>query len=419
MTDQRLPEIQAALEESPVYLGPGTGGWLGEAEATELARIIDEADLPLRIVLVLPGEGIHSADDLLVRLHDAGAPDALYVGVNNVWERDPGGTLAFGSDQLNLAVKQWGEVAGSGDLVRSVETFLSYGEGPGDSFDFGPGLVTLAERLTAGDVEGIEADGREGLQLSLEASEAEREETGSGTGSTGATTPDRSPGSGDEPELGAGMIVVALAIIVVAAVVISRRRAAQARAAAPFTLPDSAVDRIRDAEAGAVRQRAATAITRLGEAIDTTAMRGAADSVWQAALDHYEAAGRLLPADQEAAVHLLDAVGALVLAERGEEALAAARSGSPFRPTTRCFLNPLHGTGSGERPMSHGRFQVTGPLCRDCRRHLDAGRRPDILDVMYRGRPEHYFETGREPWASTGFGALEPDLITRLRRRSR
>ena len=45
-----------------------------------------------------------------------------------------------------------------------------------------------------------------------------------------------------------------------------------------------------------------------------------------------------------------------------------------------------------------------------------AGRRPDVLDVVVRGTPHHYFETDREPWASTGFGALEPDLVTRLHR---
>ena len=41
------------------------------------------------------------------------------------------------------------------------------------------------------------------------------------------------------------------------------------------------------------------------------------------------------------------------------------------------------------------------------------------LDVVVDGRPEHYFETDREPWASTGFGALEPDLVRRLHRGGR
>ena len=41
----------------------------------------------------------------------------------------------------------------------------------------------------------------------------------------------------------------------------------------------------------------------------------------------------------------------------------------------------------------------------------------DILDVVRDGTPVHYFETDAEPWASTGYGALEPDLVERLHRR--
>ena len=54
-------------------------------------------------------------------------------------------------------------------------------------------------------------------------------------------------------------------------------------------------------------------------------------------------------------------------------------------------------------------------MCATCRKDLAAGRRPDILDVVRDGVPVHYFATDAEPWASTGYGALEPDLLTALR----
>lgn len=47
----------------------------------------------------------------------------------------------------------------------------------------------------------------------------------------------------------------------------------------------------------------------------------------------------------------------------------------------------------------------------------EEGPGPDILDVARRGKPVHYFETDSEPWASTGYGSLEGDLIKKLQTR--
>jgi hypothetical protein len=64
-----------------------------------------------------------------------------------------------------------------------------------------------------------------------------------------------------------------------------------------------------------------------------------------------------------------------------------------------------------------GGERVRAPLCRRCVADLGKGRRPDILDVLRRGEPVHYFDTDARPWAATGYGALQPDLVRELHRR--
>ena len=56
------------------------------------------------------------------------------------------------------------------------------------------------------------------------------------------------------------------------------------------------------------------------------------------------------------------------------------------------------------------------PLCKACRTDLAAGRAPDTLGVVRGGEPQHYFDTAAEPWVSTGYGSLHPDLVARLHR---
>jgi hypothetical protein len=109
-------------------------------------------------------------------------------------------------------------------------------------------------------------------------------------------------------------------------------------------------------------------------------------------------------------------VGAIVLAERGDAALTAL-AGREFEPTTPCFLDPLHGEATTEGSIEVDGDRIAVPLCKACRAELRRKRRPDILDVVRDGKPVHYFETDDEPWASTGYGALSPDLVERLHRR--
>ena len=409
MGDEDITDIVEALDRTDVYVGEGASTWIEPQDRARVQQTIDRADLPVKVVLVVPPDdgGIHAGEDLLVRLHDAGAPDGLYLGVNNVLEVDEDGpSYPWTEDrEFHLAVKQWGAIEGRTDLTWGVDLLLSNGGGDGEPYELGPGLVEVTELLAEGDVDTIEARGSEGLGAAVEQS--------SGSGSADGDGP---------PLLGVGALVLAAAAVVL---VVRRRRRTAARRPRQrsgqrgFTLPDSVLDRVREAEADSLRSRGRRAVTELGEHIDAAEMSASSSSAavaaWQATLDHYEAASRLLPAETRHPVAVLDAVGALVLAQRGEEALAAARAGRAFVPRPLCFLNPLHGRGSRSELIKHGDFRATAPLCAGCRRDLRARRRPDILTVRVDGHAAHYFETGHEPWASTGYGALDADLIGRLR----
>ena len=417
-----LGPIVRALESSTVYLGPGTKSWLTPAQIREIEAAVSKGHLPVKVVLAQPADtsSIKSGDDLLVRLHDAGAPDGLYVGIDNVWHLRSGDKLYqpyLGSgtniDQLNLALQQWGDVAGEDDLTDTVDRYLSYGD-DGNPLPFGDGLVQVVQHLAKGEVDTLARVGEDGLTASL----AKHRSTTS-TGSTGSAGSPNGNGGAATPWIIGGGVVLLLAAGAVGLRRLGRR--SSRRPGGAFVLPDSVLDRVREAEAAETRRRARADVVALGERIDATDLDAHASELaatsWQTALDHYDAAARLMPSDATAEVDLLDAVGAIVLAQRGDGALTAALASKAYVPTTPCFLNPLHGNGDRTQLVEHGGVRVKAPLCRRCRADLKAHRRPDILTVVVRGKPEHYFETGREPWASTGFGALEPDLVGRLQGR--
>lgn len=424
-----LGPILHALRTSSVYVGPGTDSWITPAQVRAIDAAVAKSHLPFKVVLVRPPEdvGISSGDDLLARLHDAGAPDGLYIGVDNVWDvgADGPGNPYAGRQELNLALQQWGTVDGSADLTDTVDGFLDYGR-QGSPLPLGNGLVQVAQHLAAGDTETLEQLGDDGLDRALQRDASSSASSSASSPSSGSARD--GDGSSATPWVVGGGIVLLLAV---AAVAVRRMRGLSPRGRSrTFVLPDSALERIREAEASDVRRRADAAVVALGERIDHAELDpnapAPAAAAWQAALDHYDAAGRLVPGDPDDAndpdreadggdgPELLDTVGAIVLARRGDEALTAALAGRGFTPSVPCFLNPLHDRSAGDQSVEHAGRRVKAPLCARCRADLKAGRRPDILTVMVKGRPVHYFETDREPWASTGYGALDADLLGRL-----
>ncbi|WP_110180788.1 DUF6676 family protein [Nocardioides solisilvae] len=417
--------IVADLREDGVHVAPGAQDWVPAEQLDAISAQARESGIPLHVVLVPPeGGGTSRGDDLLFRVHDAGGPDGLYVGLNAAYQPGPGEKTAgdpvlVDGSRVFLSVQQWGDVAERGEITSDVEDVLSWGnaEGgvPDSGFPLGDGLQLVLASLADGTFEQEVRDAQQARSDWLEVRSEERQDQ-EGTGVAGWI-----PFADDEN--GVGDVVGVLLLGAVALALLGRfRRRRRERLAAPqtFVLPRSVLERVRAAGDAELVRRARQDVLALGEAIDATEMSPAGAgsggaAAWAAALDHYEAAGRVLPADSaDAAVDPLDAVGAVVLATRGLEALAAAERGSAFEPSTPCFLNPLHGTATVDRTLEADGRTVEAPICRACRADLEAGRRPDTLDVVVDGTPRHYFETDREPWALTGFGALEPDLVRRL-----
>lgn len=396
--DQLLVSIQAALDATGVYVAPALGVQVGAEQLARVEAAVARSPEPV-FVVVYPFSYDDAfggnPGDLLSRLHDASGRDGLYVANEAVL---PG-------SEVGLEARAWDAGVGT-----SADPYAVAAVGrESDPDDLGAQLVTVTEAV---------ADGTLTEQYdALPGVVASRGDSGTGTGASG------DDGGSATPYVVSGGVLLALVL----AVVLSRRRPkprpqAQPRAQVPlFTLPTSVLERAREAHDLQLTRRAHREVLSLGESIDAAEISaGDPPQAWQSALDHYEAARRILgdPADagEGDGVDVLDVVGAIVMADRGRTALAAALRGDGFEPVVTCFLDPLHGPGTSEGSIQRDGDQVRVPLCVRCRAALKAGRRPDILDVVREGRAVHYFETDAEPWASTGYGALSPDLVERLQR---
>ena len=234
--------------------------------------------------------------------------------------------------------------------------------------------------------------------------------TSSGTSSSGSSSASDAEDSGGGNAVGVGAVVgVVVALAAVAAV--WRVRRARRRT---FSLPASVIAHVREAHDDRLEEQARAEVLALGEAIDAEDVDPSDEPVaWQAALDHYDGAKRVLSRGG-GEPEVLDVVGAIVLARRGTRALADANAGREFIPAPLCYLNPLHAAPRGSSKVETGGRRVEVPLCAACQKDLQGGRAPDVLDVERRGRAVHYFDTDAEPWASTGYGTLKPDLVERL-----
>lgn len=236
----------------------------------------------------------------------------------------------------------------------------------------------------------------------------------SGTSSSGDSDGGMSPG------VVTGIVVGVLAVVAI--VVAARRRRARSRAvaptptAAPFTLPTSVLSTVRAAEDQRTETRAQADVLALGEAIDQAELdprRRKSLAAWQATLDHYDVARRILDRDHTTA----DAVGAIVLARRGRSALASAVAGRGWRPSPSCYFNPLHEGKTAVVLWQDGAKGVKVPACPRCASAVRAGTEPDdVLDFVAHGRPTHYFKLDLGAWSRTGYGALDVDLLGRLLR---
>ncbi|MFW6774641.1 hypothetical protein ACOACO_10180 [Nocardioides sp. CPCC 205120] len=419
MAEDDLDEIIAALETTGLYVHRSAASRL---EPHEQAVIVDnltalrEAGAPVFVVvedLSESGRFERNMDNLLALVHDEADQeglylDGLYLGTSYFYE--PAYVEENGGPEYTLAERAWNPSEQLPDAYDALDVHVVEPE-------LGPALVRLTEALAA-HVSGGPADMAVWDDFQQEVRETREE-------SYARTSGD---GGGDGDGLGAGATTGILLGVVVLVVLVARalrggRSSGSGTSAGTtrngaFVLPPSALDLVRSARDAGVVTRGRDALLALGEAVDEAELTPKGDATsWQAALDHYDAARRVLrPEERADDVPLLDGVGGLVLAERGRAALAAALRGRAYRPSPPCLLNPLHGPGENVRDVEVAGERLHAPLCNRCRRDLKRGARPEILDVMVDGRPRHYFESGIEPWASTGFGALQPDLVGAVHR---
>lgn len=415
--DATLAQIAEDLGDDGVYVHPELASGVTDEQLDAIVDNLEANPVPTFVVLYPFRDGdpfSGNPQDLVARLHEEEFPEpGQYLTTDRSLQYSTSEGVSLDGRAYDVAGTTDGEMYGDAFTVLRYEDVPSVG--------------AAAERLTSLLLEPPDEV--------AEAAEEARDDYLSSSGSGGGSDGDADDGAGFD----ATGVLVAL---VVAAVVgglgwAAVRRGAGSRTSAPrgrarsFALPPSAIDRIREAHDRRLEAQAREELLALGEAVDATEIGPRHDrDAWQAALDHYDAARRVLDLDDDSDV--LDVVGALVLARRGRAALSSATSGRRWVPPVSCYLNPLHGDAAGEerltaagRDDAHGHETHDGvaprpvPVCSACRAALRGGKVPDTLDVVHRGAPAHYFETDVEPWASTGYGSLERDLVTALQRTRR
>ncbi|GAW50798.1 MULTISPECIES: hypothetical protein [unclassified Nocardioides] len=390
MSDDVIQQIQQALDQTGVYVDPTLRAAVGAHDLAAMKADVAASPTPTYVVVYPYVNGDQFGGDpaeLLTQLHDASGKDGLYLSVRDV-DYTP----------VYLESRAWGSV-GDGRAATDVAAYHH----PDDA---GAALAE-ATHLTATGTAQQAAD------------QMYDERFGDDTTSSTGSAPAAADGSGDDGGGGGSGVTVGVLIglaLAIGVVVVGWR--VRRRTRRTYSLPASVVEHVREAHDRQLEDRAQEEVLALGEAIDAAEMSpGDTADAWQAALDHYDGAGRVLRRGDDRP-DVLDVVGALVLARRERRALDAALGHRAFEPEPVCYLNPLHTGGTTVGTVESGGRQVEVPLCRACRADLRAGRAPDVLDVMRRGRPVHYFDTDAEPWASTGYGALRSDLVPRLQGRT-
>lgn len=389
--------IWAALDKDGIYVHPSMADTLTPQQLAEAKANIARSEDPIYVaVYPLREDDEFNGDpaNFAATLHDVKPEPGLYLATDTRWDR------------TELGGASWDLTAPTNDdYTVDDAAFAAKYEHPDD---LGAQIVAATEMI---------ADGTASERQDAAYKVYEKQQDQSESSTSQPSSYPSEDGSGTV--VGVSVAIAAVAVVVAGAMLWRRMKAeagALPRPTQTFTLPSSVIERVRDAHDSALVDRADRELLALGELIDETDMSGDT-AAWQAALDHYDAAKRARGDSKRPDV--LDVVGALVLVERGSAALAAATAGKTYEPQAPCYLNPLHGRATGRTRLDTPSGKVDVPLCAQCRRDLKAKRRPDILDVVRGGKPVHYFDSKVEPWASTGYGALDPDLVTQLQRTRR
>jgi hypothetical protein len=391
--DATLQAIEDELGTDGVWVAPELRNQVSPADEAKIEKAVAQATTPTYVTLVDLDSGDPltngDAEQLAGVIRDDTGRSGLYIGLD----------LQIGDDPYTLELNSFPEDYGLFYAARVAAV-----EHPDD---LAAQTLRVLDLMESGDAE----------QLYDDLTPEQRDQV-SGAGSSGSGE--------DGGGLGVGPVsaIVALVALVVAGVVLARRRRPRALSAptatgAAFTLPPAVLSTVRAAEDQRTESQAQHDALALGEAIDAAELdprRSQALPAWQAALDHYDVARRILDRDHSPA----DAVGAIVLARRGRSALAAAVRGRGWQPTPSCYFNPLHEGATRPVRWEDGRSGVRVPACAACAVDIGAGREPDdVLDFVADGSPAHYFKLDLGAWSETGYGALDTDLLGELVRTGR
>ncbi|WP_026876799.1 hypothetical protein [Jiangella gansuensis] len=368
--------IAADLADDGVHLDPSLAEAVTPAQLDDITSLVADAGHRVFVLAVPLDYGSDISSNQLAALVRRELPeDGVYF-------------VSAGSDRWRIDTTTYGV---STDNENALATSVAMDRYP---TDLGEQLVETLEIYTGGNVRQV-----------YEEQFPERQDS---------STTQSDPGEpaqilGMDAPVAAGL-GAALVAVVVLGWLLARRRSPRA----DVTLKRRALQRISSAQTREWRRRAETESAALGERIRQLEIGHGADSAaWAAALDHYQAATAVLDRSADAA----DSIGAIVLTRRGDDALDHAVAGKAWTPTVVCFFNPLHGPATTTSPWATSAGTRKVPCCADCRRDLRKRREPEILDLPTETTVVHYMDSAAEPWASTGFGALAPDLLDRLQER--
>lgn len=383
INDNTIKQIEQALQHGGLYVDPSLEKQIPVPMQVRIREAIAHQQTPVYVIAI----AIPDADP---NYH--GSADLLAGTIHS----DLGGDGTYFITKLNYDKSVGYKAFGSSDMDGFNVTYVAHQLHPDD---LGAQLLFTTQNYGK---PGIEAQANKFLAQGRTKSQSEQ-----------PAPPHH--GDGPSPALWGGGLI---ALLVIAAVVVKRRRRTQVPALSsamttnrPFALPASVLTGIAETRDRDRERTTDAEVLALGEAIGAATMGKGADEAWQAALDQYDLARRIMQRKHSPA----DTVGALVLARRGRAALEAAEAGKSWTPDPSCYFNPLHASGANTVTWRGERGTVAVPACSPCAAAIKAGTEPDdVLDFAdHRGR-KHYFDLDLGVWSQTGYGSLDVDLVTRL-----
>ncbi|MDN5854791.1 MAG: hypothetical protein L0K86_18460 [Actinomycetia bacterium] len=399
INDKTLHRIERSLGKDGVWVAPGLREQFPPRLERKIERAVDgtKPKVYALLVKVPPKHKDYQGKlDNLIRDVSANVGPGTYIGIN-----EDGGLAVSphgrGSEQTAFFAREAAKQKHPDDIAAQVVTASRLASN-------GKARSTY-ERLN--DPKPNDSGTREQGVVSAKPSET----TPSAVAPTAASTADGDEG-GPWITIGVGVVLALVVVGVVIALLARRRKSGPVGdAAAPLPL----LTLTHSIRRRGHRRRARRDVARLGRRLAETKARPDSEALREA-FEHHTLARRIIDGPHSQA----DAVGVIVLAMRGGDALDAATDETSWKPTAPCYLNPLHGWSDRNVSWRGAAGGLELPACRDCADTIDTGRMPDdVLDFLHGGRPRHYFALVLEPWSSTGFGSLDTDLLPLLHPRPR